>query len=144
LTLGKNIPDAKINNVIHECGLEDMVAKLPNGLDTVLSDQGKQLSGGQKQRISFAREILRDKPIYLLDEATSALDNVTEKLIQNAFESLSTNKTTITIAHRLTTIKNSDTIIVLGKEGIIEKGNHQQLMNLNGVYAKMYNSSLQE
>ena len=100
LTLGKNIPDAKINNVIHECGLEDMVAKLPNGLDTVLSDQGKQLSGGQKQRISFAREILRDKPIYLLDEATSALDKSASVKLEKAILSKK-NKTVIMVTHHL-------------------------------------------
>ena len=100
LTLGKNIPDAKINNVIHECGLEDMVAKLPNGLDTVLSDQGKQLSGGQKQRISFAREILRDKPIYLLDEATSALDKSASVKLEKAILSKK-NTTVIMVTHHL-------------------------------------------
>lgn len=100
LTLGKNIPDAKINNVIHECGLEDMIAKLPNGLDTVLSDQGKQLSGGQKQRISFAREILRDKPIYLLDEATSALDKSASVKLEKAILSKK-NTTVIMVTHHL-------------------------------------------
>ena len=100
LTLGKNIPDAKINNVIHECGLEDMIAKLPNGVDTVLSDQGKQLSGGQKQRISFAREILRDKPIYLLDEATSALDKSASVKLEKAILSKK-NTTVIMVTHHL-------------------------------------------
>ena len=100
LTLGKNIPDAKINNVIHECGLEDMIAKLPNGLDTVLSDQGKQLSGGQKQRISFAREILRDTPIYLLDEATSALDKSGSVKLEKAILSKK-NTTVIMVTHHL-------------------------------------------
>lgn len=100
LTLGKNIPDAKINNVIHECGLEDMIAKLPNGVDTVLSDQGKQLSGGQKQRISFAREILRDTPIYLLDEATSALDKSGSVKLEKSILSKK-NKTVIMVTHHL-------------------------------------------
>lgn len=100
LTLGKNIPDAEINNVIHECGLEDMIAKLPNGMDTVLSDQGKQLSGGQKQRISFAREILRDTPIYLLDEATSALDKSGSVKLEKSILSKK-NKTVIMVTHHL-------------------------------------------
>lgn len=100
LTLGKNIPDAKINNAIHECGLEDMIAKLSNGVDTVLSDQGKQLSGGQKQRISFAREILRDTPIYLLDEATSALDKFGSVKLEKAILSKK-NKTVIMVTHHL-------------------------------------------
>ena len=98
LTLGKNIPDAEINNVIHECGLEDMIAKLPNGVDTVLNDQGEQLSGGQKQRISFAREILRDTPIYLLDEATSALDKSASVKLEKAILSKK-NKTVIMVTH---------------------------------------------
>lgn len=100
LTLGKNIPDAKINKAIHEYGLEDMVAKLPNGVDTVLSDQGKQLSGGQKQRISFAREILRDTPIYLLDEATSALDKSASVKLEKAILSKK-NTTVIMVTHHL-------------------------------------------
>lgn len=100
LTLGKNIPDAEINNVIHECGLEDMIAKLPNGVDTVLNDQGEQLSGGQKQRISFAREILRDTPIYLLDEATSALDKSASVKLEKAILS-KRNKTVIMVTHHL-------------------------------------------
>ena len=100
LTLGKNIPDAEINNVIHEFGLEDMIAKLPNGVDTVLNDQGEQLSGGQKQRISFAREILRDTPIYLLDEATSALDKSASVKLEKAILSKK-NKTVIMVTHHL-------------------------------------------
>lgn len=100
MTLGKNIPDAEINNVIHECGLEDMIAKLPNGVDTVLNDQGEQLSGGQKQRISFAREILRDTPIYLLDEATSALDKSASVKLEKAILSKK-NKTVIMVTHHL-------------------------------------------
>ena len=100
LTLGKNIPDAEINNVIHECGLEDMIAKLPNGVDTVLNDQGEQLSGGQKQRISFAREILRDTPIYLLDEATTALDKSASVKLEKAILSKK-NKTVIMVTHHL-------------------------------------------
>lgn len=100
LTLGKNIPDAEINNVIHECGLEDMIAKLPNGVDTVLNDQGEQLLGGQKQRISFAREILRDTPIYLLDEATSALDKSASVKLEKAILSKK-NKTVIMVTHHL-------------------------------------------
>ena len=100
LTLGKNISDTRINSVIHECGLEDMIAKLPSGLDTVLSDQGKQLSGGQKQRISFAREILRETPIYLLDEATSALDKSASVKLEKSILSKK-NKTVIMVTHHL-------------------------------------------
>lgn len=100
LTLGKKIPDAKVNSVIHECGLEDMISKLPNGLETVLNDQGKQLSGGQKQRISFAREILRDTPIYLLDEATSALDKSASIKLEKSILSKK-NKTVIMVTHHL-------------------------------------------
>lgn len=139
-----NATDQEVMEAAKKANIHDFIMTLPEKYNTLTGERGIKLSGGQKQRISIARLFLKNPTIIILDEATSALDNVTEKLIQNAFESLSKDKTTITIAHRLTTIKNSDTIIVLGKDGIIEKGNHQQLMNLNGVYAKMYNSSLQE
>ena len=114
---------------------------LPEGYDTLCGERGIQLSGGQKQRISIARIFLKNPNILILDEATSALDNVTEKLIQKSFDELAIGKTTIMIAHRLTTIKDADVIVVLGKNGIVEQGNHDELMNKNGVYAAMYNAS---
>lgn len=125
-----------------KANIYDFIMSLKDGFDTICGERGIQLSGGQKQRISIARIFLKNPNILILDEATSALDNVTEKLIQKSFDELAKGKTTIMIAHRLTTIQDADEIIVLGKEGIIEKGNHDELMSLNGVYSKMYNNGL--
>ena len=123
-----------------KANIYDFIMSLKDGFDTICGERGIQLSGGQKQRISIARIFLKNPNILILDEATSALDNVTEKLIQKSFDELAKGKTTIMIAHRLTTIKDADEIIVLGKDGILEKGTHTELMELKGVYYKMYTS----
>ena len=123
-----------------KANIYDFIMSLKDGFDTICGERGIQLSGGQKQRISIARIFLKNPNILILDEATSALDNVTEKLIQKSFDELAKGKTTIMIAHRLTTIKDVDEIIVLGKEGILEKGTHDELMELKGVYYNMYTS----
>ena len=127
-----------------KANIHEFIMSLPNGYDTLCGERGIKLSGGQKQRISIARIFLKNPNILILDEATSALDNVTEKLIQKAFDELVIGKTTLMIAHRLTTIKNADLIVVLGKNGIIEKGTHEELMSKNSVYSSMYNASLSE
>ncbi len=119
-------------------GAHDFISALPNGYDTYVGERGVKLSGGQKQRISIARVFLKNPPILILDEATSALDNESEKLIQNSLEKLAENRTTFTIAHRLTTVRNADKILVLTEEGIVESGSHAELMEKNGVYADMY------
>ena len=98
-----------------------------------------ELSGGQKQRISIARGFLKNPPILILDEATSALDNESERWIQRSLEELSQNRTTITIAHRLSTIRDADEIIVITEDGIAERGTHEELLDMNGVYAAYYN-----
>ena len=123
-----------------KANIYDFIMSLKDGFDTICGERGIQLSGGQKQRISIARIFLKNPNILILDEATSALDNVTEKLIQKSFDELAKGKTTIMIAHRLTTIKDADEIIVLGKDGILEKGTHTELMKLKGVYYNMYTS----
>lgn len=112
--------------------------ELEEGYETYVGERGVKLSGGQKQRISIARVFLKNPPVLILDEATSALDNQSEKIVQDSLEKLSQNRTTFVIAHRLSTIKNAKTILVLTDEGIVEKGNHQELLNNNGVYADLY------
>jgi ATP-binding cassette subfamily B protein len=114
------------------------------GYDTYVGERGVKLSGGQKQRIAIARAFLKNPPILILDEATSALDNITEMQIQSALEELSVGRTTIVVAHRLSTVKNADDIMVINNEGIIERGNHQQLIDKNGVYANLYQYQFKE
>ena len=119
-------------------GADEFIDKLPYGYDTYVGERGVKLSGGQKQRISIARVFLKNPPILVLDEATSALDNENEKLVQDSLEELAKNRTTITIAHRLTTIKNATKIVVLTEQGIQEVGNHIELMNKKGSYYNLY------
>ncbi|WP_099207901.1 ABC transporter ATP-binding protein [Urinicoccus timonensis] len=119
-------------------GAHDFIQDLPQGYDTYVGERGLMLSGGQKQRISIARVFLKNPSILILDEATSALDNKSEIIIQDSLEKLSQNRTTLTIAHRLTTIQNADRILVMTQEGIIEEGNHEDLMALGGEYYKLY------
>ena len=112
---------------------------LPEGYDTFVGGRGVKLSGGQKQRISIARVFLKNPPILILDEATSALDNVTENYIQDSLDELCKNRTTIVVAHRLSTIKNADEIIVMDRDGIQERGTHTQLLEKdNGIYRELY------
>ena len=118
----------------------DDICAMPNGLDTFVGERGIRLSGGQKQRISIARIFLKDPPILILDEATSALDSVTEARLQEAFDRLSQGRTTIIIAHRLSTVRNADRIAVVENGRIHELGSHAQLMELNGAYAKLVHS----
>ena len=121
-----------------QAGAHDFISALPNGYDTYIGERGLKLSGGQKQRISIARVFLKNPPILLLDEATSALDNESEKLVQESLERLAKGRTTLTIAHRLTTIRNADEILVLTEDGIVEQGSHRELMAKNGIYAELY------
>ncbi|BCZ48302.1 multidrug ABC transporter ATP-binding protein [Clostridium gelidum] len=118
--------------------IHEFINTLPEGYDTYIGERGVKLSGGQKQRISIARVFLKNPPILILDEATSALDNVTERIIQKSLEKLCAERTTIVVAHRLSTIKNADEIIVLGDAGIIEKGTHKELMEKQGEYSKLH------
>lgn len=118
--------------------IHDFVMSLPEGYDTYVGERGVKLSGGQKQRISIARAFLKNPDVLILDEATSALDNVTEMQIQDALDKLSKGRTTIVVAHRLSTVKNADEIVVITHDGVIEQGSHQQLIEKNGVYANLY------
>ena len=121
-------------------GADEFIRNLPDGYDTYVGERGVKLSGGQKQRISIARVFLKNPPILILDEATSALDNESEYLVQKSLERLAKGRTTLTIAHRLTTIKNADRIIVLTKDGIAEQGIHKQLLENGGLYSQLYSS----
>lgn len=128
----------EIQEAAHLAGADEFINELPDKYDTYVGERGIKLSGGQKQRISIARVFLKNPPILILDEATSALDNESERLVQKSLEKLAEGRTTITIAHRLTTIRNADKIIVLTRQGIQETGTHNELMAKNGLYADMY------
>lgn len=133
-------PEATKDEIIEACKkakIYDFINALPQKFDTIVGERGVKLSGGQKQRLAIARLFLKNPKILILDEATSSLDNITEKQIQESFDSLAINKTVIVIAHRLSTIKNSDEIIVISKDGIIERGNHSTLIKQNGFYTKL-------
>jgi len=144
-TIAENIlygrPDASIEEVIEAAKLanaHDFIMELENGYDTFVGERGIKLSGGQKQRISIARVFLKNPPILILDEATSALDNESERLVQESLNKLAHGRTTLIIAHRLTTIKNADHIVVLTTKGIEEQGTHAELMKKGGIYASLY------
>ncbi|MDU5201295.1 ABC transporter ATP-binding protein [Finegoldia magna] len=134
-------PDASEQEIIDAskaAGAYDFIMNLENGFDTYVGERGVMLSGGQKQRISIARVFLKNPPILILDEATSALDNKSEFIVQESLENLAKGRSSLTIAHRLTTVQNADLILVLTEEGIIERGTHQQLMEKRGYYYNLY------
>lgn len=131
--------DEEIAEAAKRANIHDFIVGLEDGYDTYVGERGTRLSGGQKQRLAIARVFLKNPRILILDEATSALDNESERHIQNSLEELSRDRTTIVIAHRLSTIRNADEIIVIGDEGIMERGGHQELLDKNGIYAKYYN-----
>ncbi len=120
----------------------DFIMGLPDGYDTDIGQRGVKLSGGQKQRLSIARVFLKNPPIIILDEATSSLDNESEKAVQDSLEKLRNNRTTIVIAHRLSTVRNADRIIVLTENGILEQGTHEKLLEHGGMYANLYHMQL--
>ncbi|MEH6578312.1 MAG: lipid A export permease/ATP-binding protein MsbA [Amphritea sp.] len=151
-TIAENIAYGQLN----ECSEEEVIAaaerayamefilKLPDGLQTVVGENGVLLSGGQRQRIAIARAILKDAPILILDEATSALDTESERYIQSALEHVMQNRTTLVIAHRLSTIENADQILVMSEGRIVERGSHTALLKQNGEYANLYRMQFSE
>ena len=132
--------DEEVIIAAKRANIHEFITKLPDGYDTYIGERGVKLSGGQKQRISIARVFLKNPPILILDEATSALDNATEYMIQKSLEELCEGRTTIVVAHRLSTIKNADEILVLTDKGIEEKGSHEELLNKGGLYKELYES----
>ncbi|MBQ7287688.1 MAG: ATP-binding cassette domain-containing protein [Candidatus Gastranaerophilales bacterium] len=136
----ENATDEELNNVIKAAHLEEFVAELENGVDTMIAENGASLSGGQQQRIAIARAMIKNAPIVVLDEATSALDNKSEKIVQKALDNLMKDRTVFVIAHRLSTIFNADKILVIDEGKIVEMGTHEELINLpEGKYKSLYN-----
>lgn len=137
-------PDATMDEIVDaakKANIHDFIMELPDKYDTFVGERGTRLSGGQKQRISIARVFLKNPPVLVLDEATSALDNESERFIQKSLEELAKDRTTITIAHRLSTIRNADEILVVADCGIAERGIHEELLALDGIYARYYDMS---
>ena len=134
-------PDATDEEVIRAAKLanaHDFIMEMPDNYATDIGQRGVKLSGGQKQRLSIARAFLKNPPILIFDEATSALDNESEKVVQESLERLAKDRTTFVIAHRLSTVKNSDCIMVLEQGRIIERGTHEQLIEEKGRYYQLY------
>ena len=138
----QNATDEEVIEAAKKANIHEFIMELKDGYDTYIGERGVKLSGGQKQRISIARVFLKNPPILILDEATSALDNVTEYLIQKSLEELCKNRTTIVVAHRLSTIKNADEIIVLTDKGIEERGSHIELIKKGGIYENLNRYSM--
>jgi subfamily B ATP-binding cassette protein MsbA len=134
-----NATDDELSQAIELAHLQEVIAELPNGLDTLLGERGMTLSGGQRQRVAIARAMLRNAPIVILDEATSALDNESEAIVQKAMDNLMKDRTVFIIAHRLSTIKNANRIAVINEGELVELGTHDELMQIpNGEYKELY------
>ena len=138
-------PNATTEQVLHAAELanvDEFVRNMPDGYETVIGERGASLSGGQKQRLAIARAILKNPVILILDEATSALDTMSEAVVQDALDKLMMNRTTVIIAHRLSTVRNADTIVVLKDGKIAQKGSHAELLAEDGIYRELYSLQL--
>jgi subfamily B ATP-binding cassette protein MsbA len=144
VALGAVVDRAKVTQCLKAANLTKYIEALPQGIDTVVGHNAIQLSGGQRQRLAIARALYKDAPILILDEATSALDTESEKAVQDALERLMLNRTTLVIAHRLSTVHHANRIVVMNAGEIVEIGNHSELMKLNGQYARLYQLGLHD
>jgi ATP-binding cassette subfamily B protein len=133
-----NATDEEVMNSANIAEAMEFIRTLPDGWETEVGEDGHRLSGGQRQRLAIARAVLKDAPILVLDEATSNVDNETEAALQRSIEKLSKNRTTIIIAHRLSTVRNADRIAVLDSGGITEMGSHDELIQLSGLYSRLW------
>jgi ATP-binding cassette, subfamily B, multidrug efflux pump len=138
IALGDEYPQAEIESAARRMNVDSFIQRLPQGYQTEIRERGNNLSSGQKQLLAFARAAVRYPPILVLDEATASLDVRTEALVQEALDRLLEGRTAIIIAHRLTTIRNVDRILVLKRGELVEQGSHEQLMQQNGLYASLY------
>ena len=136
-SLGPSATDEQIEEAARAAQMHETIAALPEGYDTVVGERGFRFSGGEKQRIAIARTILRNPPVLVLDEATSALDVQTERAVGEALERLSDGRTTLVIAHRLSTVRDADQIVVLDHGEVVERGTHEDLLALGGRYAAL-------
>ncbi len=133
-----DVPEERIRAALAAANAEEFVDALPKGLDTPVGEAGGRLSGGQRQRLAIARALLKDPPILILDEATSALDTESERAVQDALERLMAGRTTLVIAHRLSTVRRADQIVVLERGRLVERGRHAELLALGGVYRRLH------
>jgi ATP-binding cassette, subfamily B, bacterial len=129
--------DSELEDAARAAQIHELIAGLPAGYDTVVGERGYRFSGGEKQRIAIARTVLRNPPVLVLDEATSALDNETERAVQGALDRLAEGRTTIAIAHRLSTVRDADQIVVVDGGRVVERGTHGELVALGGKYAQL-------
>ena len=139
ITYGSDLDEKKLVEATQGANALEFINTLEDKYETLVGERGVKLSGGQQQRIAIARAIYKNPSLLLLDEATSALDTKSERLVQSALDNLMENRTVLVIAHRLSTVKNADTIIVLDNGEIVESGTHEELYNLNGIYYNLYN-----